>query len=129
MANNYIMFSEMISELTATEMAWIAERLDEHVQAQDESADGYEDDARVMDFDCAFEPDGFWVYSEEVGNVDCVCDFVQKFLAKFRPDKVWYLNYAWTCSKPRVGEFGGGKAKVTAKGWNACCGDCVDSDV
>ena len=55
-----------------------------------------------------------WIYSEEHGNVDCVSHVVQKFLKKFRPDECWSLTYATTCSKPRVGEFGGGALFVTA---------------
>ena len=39
---------------------------------------------------------------------------VQKFLKRFRPDQWWSLTYAATCSKPRVGEFGGGAVFVTA---------------
>ena len=48
------------------------------------------------------------------GNADNVAWLVQKFLKKFRPDQCWSLTYAATCSKPRVGEFGGGAMFVTA---------------
>ena len=48
------------------------------------------------------------------GNADNVAWLVQKFLKKFRPDQCWSLTYATTCSKPRVGEFGGGAVFVTA---------------
>ena len=48
------------------------------------------------------------------GNPDNVAWLVQKFLKKFRPDQCWSLTYAATCSKPRVGEFGGGAVFVTA---------------
>ena len=46
---------------------------------------------------------------------------VQKFLKKFRPDQCWSLTYATTCSKPRLGEFGGGAVFVTADSicWNS----------
>lgn len=131
MANYYTLFSEMIGDLTDDERAWIKDRIEEHGQAQDGAACGYEDDDRVMDFDYDFEPEGdveeshFWVYSEECGNIDCVCDFVQKFLAKFRPDQTWTMSYAFSCSKPRLDAFGGGKAKVTAQGWHACDGGCI----
>ena len=39
---------------------------------------------------------------------------MQKFLAKWRPDDYLTINWACTCSKPRVGEFGGGATFVTA---------------
>ncbi len=55
-----------------------------------------------------------WIYSQEHGCVDRVAHLVQKFLRKFRPDQCWSLTYAGTCSKPRVGDFGGGAIFVTA---------------
>ena len=55
-----------------------------------------------------------WVYAEESGSPDNVAWLVQKFLKKFRPDQCWSLTYSTTCSKPRVGEFGGGAVFVTA---------------
>ena len=56
-----------------------------------------------------------WVYAEESGWPDNVAWLVQKFLKKFRPGQCWSLSYATTCSKPRVGEFGGGAVFVTAE--------------
>ena len=56
-----------------------------------------------------------WFYTEETGDVDQVAWLVQKFLKRFRPDQCWSLTYATTCSKPRVGEFGGGAVFVTAR--------------
>jgi hypothetical protein len=58
----------------------------------------------------------WWVSSEEYANIDQVVDVVQEFLRKFRPDACFRLEYADTCSKPRVGEFGGGAVLVTAVG-------------
>jgi hypothetical protein len=123
----------MLGDLTSDERDWIKGRIEKHTLAEDTDAFCYEDNEDILEFDHGFEPEGdveeshFWIYSETHGNVDCVCNFVQAFLAKFRPDQTWTFNYAWTCSKPRLGQFGGGKAKVTAKGWTACCGDCVDN--
>jgi hypothetical protein len=55
-----------------------------------------------------------WLYAEESGYVSRVAHLVQKFLRMFRPKDCWSLTYALTCSKPRVGEFGGGAVFVTA---------------
>jgi len=68
---------------------------------------------------CDDEPDldwgrHLWLYSDECGNPDQVAQFVQKFLRQFRPHDCWSLTYSCTCSKPRVGEFGGGAVFVTA---------------
>lgn len=64
-------------------------------------------------------PDGWdrhlWLYTEEWGNPSRVAHLVQKFLKDFRPDQCWVLTYATTCSKPRVGEFGGGGVFVTTE--------------
>jgi hypothetical protein len=55
-----------------------------------------------------------WLFAEECGDVGRVAHLVQKFLRQFRPDQCWSLTWAATCSKPRVGEFGGGAVFVTA---------------
>ena len=55
-----------------------------------------------------------WIYSEQYGSVDQVAWLVQKFLRQFRPQDIWALTYACTCSKPRIAEFGGGAVIVTA---------------
>ncbi len=64
-----------------------------------------------------------WLYAESWGDVSNVTWLAQKFLKRFRPDQCWSLTYSATCSKPRVGEFGGGAVFVTAdtiRGQNAC---------
>ena len=55
-----------------------------------------------------------WLYAETWGDITNVAWLVQKFLKQFRPDQCWSLTYSATCSKPRVGEFGGGAVFVTA---------------
>ncbi len=56
-----------------------------------------------------------WLHADESGTVDRVAHLVQKFLKAFRPDESWSLTWAVSCSKPRVGEFGGGAVFVTAE--------------
>ncbi|NQT37235.1 MAG: hypothetical protein HQ581_07085, partial [Planctomycetes bacterium] len=55
-----------------------------------------------------------WLYCEENGAADRAAHLVQKFLGQFRPTDSWSLTWAATCSKPRVGAFGGGAVFVTA---------------
>ena len=55
-----------------------------------------------------------WLYAEDWGDASNVAWLVQKFLKQFRPNQCWSLTYSATCSKPRVGEFGGGAVFVTA---------------
>jgi hypothetical protein len=82
----------------------------------------YDPDCDMLGFDYAFhedhDPQGWgrhlWLYAEECGNPDNVAWLVRKFLKQFRPKQCWSLTYAITCSKPRIGEFGGGAVFVTA---------------
>jgi len=82
----------------------------------------YDPDCDCLGFEWSFSVDSdhggwgrhLWVYAEESGNPDNVVWLVQKFLKKFRPDQCSSLTYSTTCSKPRVGEFGGGAVFVTA---------------
>jgi len=77
----------------------------------------------LNDFDNKVLGRHLWVYAEEFGNPDNVVWLVQKFLKKFRPGQCWSLTYAITCSKPRVGEFGGGALFVTTDKieWQNAC--------
>jgi hypothetical protein len=55
-----------------------------------------------------------WLYTEGWGDASNVAHLVKKFLKTFRPYECWSLTYSTTCSKPRIGEFGGGAVFVTA---------------
>jgi hypothetical protein len=57
-----------------------------------------------------------WMYSEEVGNIDHVASFAAAFLKKFDPGYSFFFAWAEICSKPRIGEFGGGAMIVSADG-------------
>ena len=84
--------------------------------------DGYDPDlGECAGFSYSFDDDApnnwgrhLWLYTKEWGCVDRVAHLIQKFLRKFRPDQCWSLTDATTCSKPKVGEFGGGAVFVTA---------------
>ena len=144
MADNYLQFSEKLDNLTANETAWLEEQLQPIVVFGDrEFADGdpaiatlpgdpdftgprflrdnpnFDSSWDVLGFEAAFHDDGdppahyLWLHAD-YGNPDHVAWLVQKFLKQFRPDQCWSLTYAGTCSKPRIGEFGGGAVFVTA---------------
>lgn len=82
----------------------------------------HDSDWDALGFEYAFHEDHdasgwghhLWLYAEEWGDASNVAWLVQKFLTTFRPDQCWALTYSTTCSKPRVGEFGGGAVFVTA---------------
>jgi len=77
-------------------------------------------DAVGFEFNFHDDPDtggwgrNLWLYADTWGDVSNVAWLVQKFLKQFRPNQCWSLSYSATCSKPRVGEFGGGAVFVTA---------------
>lgn len=141
MANNYCQFSEML-ELDNEEQAdWCKRELAGALSREDAPADlqseewqkwleGWCKERGVdeQDADCwpGFDwqverdangkPTGLWVHDDgESGNLEMLASFVQMFLKKFRPEDCWSLTWADFCSKPRIGEFGGGGIFVTAK--------------
>ena len=131
MADYYLQFSEMVGDLTAEERSWIKERIDDHAKAGDEGGISWDEDDRIMDFSFDFEPEGeveeshFWIYSNEYGSPDCAAEFVQRFLARFRPDDSWTMRWSTSCSKARLDSFGGGTIVVTASEIKSCDGSCV----
>jgi len=107
MANNYLEFSEVIENLTPEEMNW---------WENDAEKIGKEDDNTVC-YDFVLEKDRriVWFYTDDgCGNVEAVALVVQEFLCKFRPDDCFSMEWASWCSKPRIGEFGGGAMFVTS---------------
>ena len=144
MADNFLQFSETLPNVTAEEQAWLEEQLqtivvygdrefpeDDPAIATLPASDPDYTGPRFLrdnpDFDCRYDMLDFafdfqdeedahslWLYADTYGNPEHVAWLVHKFLKQFRPDQCWSLTYANTCSKPRVGEFGGGAVFVTA---------------
>lgn len=107
MANNYVEFSEAIEDITEEEEIWIKKELGTKKAKDDYLNDFIKiDETGTLRFSCIGDN-----YGEPVD----VVDFAQKFLKKFRPEHGFYLCWAYTCSKPWRGEFGGAAAVVTAK--------------
>jgi hypothetical protein len=121
MADNYQLFSELVPALTKEERMWVEQVLGDPDQPKQVLADaGIKLDAVDVDYwpGFAWEIDSkgeLWLYAEEYGNVSHAGEFVRALLARFRPADCWELTWAETCSKPRVGEFGGGALFVTAR--------------
>ncbi len=83
----------------------------------------YDPSCECLGFEYAFHDDHdtrdgwgrhLWLYTDESGKPAQVAWLVRKFLKQFRADQCWSLTYATTCSKLRVGDFGGGAVFVTA---------------
>lgn len=75
----------------------------------DPTVQGFEIEYRFDDTNYA------WFSADTNGDAGRLAHLIQKFLKRFRPDQCWSLTYATTCSKLRVGEFGGGAVFVTAE--------------
>lgn len=129
MANNYLSFSEMIYDLNDEEQLWWnfetnAERDDlteeefEDLQAQWKELGGDYEPGLWPGFNWSLErgsgKTNLWLYAEEYGDLDNLMALVQEFLATFRPNDSFGLTWSEICSKPRIGEFGGGCLFITA---------------
>ena len=121
MANNYSQFSEMIPCENKEQQDWLMQELAIAIE--------FDDGERVPA--CAFEADGddVWVYSEDSGDLEALADVVATFQVEFDITEPWTLTWADTCSKPRLGNFGGG-GLVIYKGkvhwldtWNWCAAE------
>ena len=137
MADHYLSFSEVLSALSIEETIWLRTQLESVEEPAPDEAGGtpdpggpeflrdYQgdpDELQEAGFQYRFLADDsqgakqqLWVFSEASGDLGKLAHLVQKFLRQFRPEQSWSLTYATTCSKPRVGEFGGGALFVTAR--------------
>lgn len=122
MANNYMQFSEEIEQLTDEEIKFFQEvcsyepPLD--LYAGWEPPAWYDVDSGGLGFSAEVDEGTreLWVYAEEFGNLDMLVALILEFIQKFRPEYIFTLSYAETCSKMRVGEFGGGALIISREG-------------
>lgn len=101
MADNYFLFIEEIKTESDDAAKWIEKRLE---AAREDDEGGI----------CAFEREGtkVWVYSEEYADMNRLVDILAEYQKTFGDQKAIVLTWAYTCSKPRPGEFGGGAAVI-----------------
>ena len=69
---------------------------------------GTEDDVHVCEVEK--QPEGFdlWVYSDDECDLEELVRIVCDHQLVNESDKPWSMEYAVTCSRPRLDEFGGG---------------------
>lgn len=124
MANSYTRASAAIENVTSEEGVWWtffvvpSDELSEPEKKERMERfglDEYEVET-FPEFNSRYIPgeEIIWISHDESINVDHVAMVVQEFLRRFRPDDAWGMEYAMTCTKPRIGEFGGGAFVVTA---------------
>jgi len=125
MANNYLQFSEEITKLKPKEKEWILKELSPPTDPTEAFLDQWLKDHPIDDpddwehwpgFDWKIENEdsSLWLYAVDGGNMGDVIVFVQRFLKRWRPKQIFTLSWAETCSRPRIGEFGGGWLAVSA---------------
>jgi len=145
MANNYLNFSEVLTDLDKEDVEWLEEQLNFFGRYHDECAAhdlDFEDhpnfaeaEHRYNMYNMEWDEEGFdftwkfeladsgekgkrqlWVYSDDSGNVEQIATLMHEFLKARQPDGCFHLSYSLSCSRPRVGEFGGGAFFATAEG-------------
>jgi hypothetical protein len=68
-------------------------------------------------FNWKIEEDGVWMYDDGgCFRAEHVVEFVHAFIKKFRPELIFKMTWAGTCTKPQLGSFGGGWAVVDSNG-------------
>ena len=120
MANNYLEFSSFLNipadkierarEIVAREIA----------KLEDDDECGYCGTLAEV------ESEGVWFHVEESGNTDHVEAIARALLEELEMDEPFVCSWAYTCSKPRIDEFGGG-AMVVRRGHETIWVDAMDS--
>jgi len=109
MANNYCQSSSMLS-VPKAKLAKAREVVDTVKQSLEDGADGY--CGCLVDV----EDEGVWFHTDESINTDHVEIIARQLIEELKLDKPFYCSWAYTCSKPRIDEFGGG-AFVIKRGY------------
>jgi len=126
MANNYLQYSTQYNfprEVNQEEADQLLEkmmRVGAKIYAEEQMGSTVEDEyGEVPDYTDIYvgtsleiEPTGAWFYDEEGGELDVVIGMLQVLQDYFEDDRLHVFSWAYTCSKMRVDEFGGGAAGV-----------------
>lgn len=143
MADNYTLFSELFEITSKKEEAWFIRHLtfkDEMLSSSEhvnEDGEPITSEARLFmrtagevgeeeyDFFWSIKrnPRGVWFKADESGSPYQVACVVHEFLKEFNSDRKFIVHFAFTCSKPRAGEFGGGMMVATKEGVGTCGDD------
>jgi hypothetical protein len=124
MANSYSQFSEML-RVNTKEAKWLMKILlfdpmkgdDLEVLVKELHLDGKHADLDGWpDFEWNLHRKEFWLHADESYTEDHLIWVMQALLKKFRPDFIFTMTGAGTCSRPRVGEFGGFWIAISANG-------------
>lgn len=70
-------------------------------------------DPGYVGFDASWEDDGIWFHHDESADVDAIIGVVQHIMKECDITEPVGFCWAFTCSKPRLDEFGGGAVAIT----------------
>ena len=93
-------------------------------QCRDKDQDA--DDPQVAGFDLSRQdaPEGsaLWIHDDDHGDIEAVIHFVLRLAEDLDLSGLWGFEYATTCSRARLGAFGGGAHVIdlgnrTTTGW------------
>ena len=99
MANNYCELSAML-EVPADKLEQakaICLRVEQKLEEEDYCNAVWE-----------VERDGIWFHHDESADPDHVAEIARAVIEELELDEPFYCSWAYTCSKPRIDEFGGG---------------------
>lgn len=106
MANNYTQFSEEIVCATEEQAAWLVAEL------LKETDDGGPSCEAELEGKTRGSLPRVWIHSEEDANLEAMVDVLCEFQNCFKLKEPITVSWAYTCSKPRLSEFGGGAVVV-----------------
>jgi hypothetical protein len=142
MPDYYVEFSEALADLTVEEEEWLREQLAPVYRVADQVfAEGavpadVKDEAKLFahrvclatgdpeehytglfyEFQMEGDRRSLWLASAEGdGDIELAAVLVRQFLAHFRENCCWTLEWCCGCSKPVLNAFGGGAVFVTAR--------------
>ena len=120
MADNYLQFSFAVQLNNEDEREWLetilcGENADGEVP--EEFHEAFPDFSEWGSLDFDWEIDGenqLWIHTDDgMGNPSMVADLLQYYLKKFDPKAHVSFEFAETCSKPKLDEFGGGAVVIS----------------
>lgn len=106
MANNYVLFSEEI-EVTR-EQALKLEEMFQNCRDVEDLGEPCEFELNEIDSDQY----GFWMHSTESCDLERTVEVLEEFTKEYAIEEPIVFAWAYTCSEPRVGEFGGGAVAI-----------------
>jgi hypothetical protein len=91
------------------------EKMKDAKQALDKIIDDLDNEFGFVGFGHQLQEDGLWIYGEDNFDSEHAHRLVKQLVETLDLPKIHVCSWSYTCSKPRIGDFGGG-AFVVQKG-------------